>query len=213
MLGMTPVEFSDYYKVTRNNADENVIAPKRYHSWYKRQGIEDEMEYIRGKIKSGKFVKIPKAASAGLLKVKIPNAKDKARLPDRQGLEIKDMLYYTSPEVAGASLLVASLFRKSFKKYFETILVISLVRPSDSLGIYSKEHEDLSLHARGHAFDIAMPAKAEANVRLSFILTRLEELSWLSFKKNGKSYHVVISPNNAPRKIFRRVYKEALKFH
>ena len=218
MLGMTPEEFSDFYKATRNNIDENVIAPKRYYTWYKKQGIGDEIGYINEKIKSGEFVKIPKAASAGLLKVKIPNIKDKARLLDGQGLGlpaqagIKNMLYYTSPEVAGASLLVVSLFRKSFKKYFETILVISLVRP-DSLDLYSYEHEDLPLHVIGCAFDIAMPAKAEANERLRFILTRLEELSWLSFKKNGKSYHVVISPNKEPRRIFRKVYRESLKFH
>jgi len=194
MLGMTPEEFSDFYKSARNNADENVIAPKRYYSWYKRQEISDGMEYINEKIKSKEFVKIPKAASVGLLKVKIPNVKDMD----------KDKLYYTTPEVAGASLLVASLFRKSFKKYFEEMLVVSLARPT--------EKEELSLHITGKAFDIAFPKKIESNLRLSFILTRLEELSWLSFKKNGKSYHIIISPKAEPRKIFRKVFKEALKF-
>ena len=204
MLNMDSVEFSKFYKAMRNNANENVIVPKRYYSWYKRQGIGDEMGYINEKIKSGKFVKIPKVASARLLEVKIPNIK----VMDKD----MDKLYYTSPEVAGASLLVASLFRKSFKKYFETILIISLVRP-DSLGFYSSEYEDLPLHIIGCAFDIVIPTKMETNARLRFILTRLEELSWLSFEKKGVNYHVVISPNKEPRKIFMRVYRESKKFH
>jgi len=174
LLEVSKTKYASLCRVfSQNLVDSSNRPPHRYYAWYEPRFVGQEVVV--------RYTQVPALACKNIL-----------------AFVGGDTL--CKEETIGATLLIGSLFRKSFVNNSSVLQI----RFSTQCSI-----DDMGLHC-GEAFDIMTPKTQSANKRLKFILKRLEQLNIISFSVSQKHYHVVISPYKEDQEIFRAVYEEAL---